>query len=373
MKLGIEKQDAQRITVYGCYETSAEGTEIPCTCASYICLPKAIELSLNNGHDMQSGDLLGCESDAQISTFEDYLTEVKRQLKALTESIKRVLCELEGYYPQICPSLVMSPTYKHSAESGIELYSGGAKYNNTSIIGAGISTLVDAVAAVKKIVFDEHKISFEDLKEVMKKDWQGEQSLQHYCRQNCPKFGNNDEEADALAAELTSYFADLINGHPNGRNGVFRCGMFSVDMRFWLSEKLSATPDGRNKGEAISKNAAATIGKDKNGVTAYLSSLLKLDHSKIPDGCVADVVLHESAVNGADGLTAFKTLLKVFMDNGGHSVHFNVLNADKLIKAQKDPEKYKNLQVRLCGWNVRFNDLSKRDQDEFIIKAKMGC
>lgn len=373
MKLGIEEKDAKRITVYGCYETSAEGTEVPCTCASYISLPKAVELAFNNGHDMKSGELIGVETNVNINTFEDFIKEVKVQLEHLTGSVMDIMRELEGHYPQVCPSLVMSPTYKHSAESGIELYSGGAKYNNTSIIGAGIATLTDAVMAVKKVVFEDKKVTFEQLREILLNDWQGQQRLQNYCRNCCPKYGNNDDETDKISTELFEFFAGLINGQPNGRNGLFRCGLFSVDMRFWLSEGIAATPDGRNRGEVFSKNAAATLGRDKEGVTAYLNSLLKFDSAQIPDGCVADVVLHESAVKGEEGIRAFVGLLKTFMDKGGHSAHFNVLNADKLIEAQKYPEKYKNLQVRLCGWNVRFNDLSKRDQDEFIIKAKMGC
>ena len=136
-----------------------------------------------------------------------------------------------------------------------------------------------------------------------------------------------------------------------------------------MGDKTSATPDGRFCGEPLSKNLAASIGQDKNGVTAYLQSVLKLCGEKCPDGYVADVVLHSSAVKDEEGMTAFDGLLDTFMKKGGFSVHFNVLSPEMLLNAQKEPEKYKNLQIRLCGWNVRFVDLDKAQQDEFIKQS----
>jgi formate C-acetyltransferase len=161
----------------------------------------------------------------------------------------------------------------------------------------------------------------------------------------------------------------LVNGVPNGRGGVFRWGQFSVNIRSIFGEKCAASPDGRYFGEALSKNAVAAVGQDKGGVTALLASVLKLRADRIPDGCVADVVLHSSAVKGEEGMAAFEALLTTFMASGGGSVHFNVLSPEVLLKAQAEPEKYRNLQIRLCGWNVRFVNLNKQEQDEFILQA----
>jgi formate C-acetyltransferase len=143
-----------------------------------------------------------------------------------------------------------------------------------------------------------------------------------------------------------------------------------VNIRDSFGKKTGATPDGRLSGEPLSKNAVASIGADRKGVTALLSSVLKLDAARIPDGIVADVVLHHSAVKGEAGMAAFEGLLTTFMAGGGGSVHFNVLSPEVLRKAQAEPEKYRNLQIRLCGWNVRFVNLSKREQDEFILQAE---
>ena len=230
--------------------------------------------------------------------------------------------------------------------------------------------MVDSIIAVKKLVFEDKTVTLKEFKDILSANFEENEKLRLIIKKKYPKFGNNYTETDGIAVDIYNTFADTINGRKNSRGGIFRCGMFSVDWRFWMGEKTDATPDGRLKGEPLSKNLCAGVGQDKNGVTAYLNSLIKLDSAKCPDGYVADVVLHSSAVNGDEGMQAFKSLLLSFMQRGGFSVHFNILNPETLINAQKEPEKYQNLQIRLCGWNVRFIDLDKAQQDEFIKQSE---
>ncbi len=367
---GISPEDSQRLTVYGCYEPAAEGTEVPCTCASYVNMVKALELALHNGMDPKSGKQLGPCTGTEFASYEELLAAVRTQLSHLIDQTAQVLICHDRFMHRICPSLFMSPTYESSISRGIELYDGGAKYNNTSIVGVGIATLVDSLMALKQVVFDRKLVSLEEFNRIVDANWEDQPRLQHICLSGCKKYGNNDPEADALAKELVDLAAGSVNGRKNGRGGVFRWGQFSVNLRIDLGVNTGATPDGRLSGEPLSKNATATIGQDKKGVTALLSSILKLDASRIPDGVVADVVLHHSAVKGEEGMAAFYALLTTFVSQGGSAIHFNVLSPEALKKAQKEPEKYSNLQVRLCGWNVRFIDLSRPEQDEFILQAE---
>lgn len=371
-KIGIEPTDARRLTVYGCYEPAAEGTEIAATCGGELNLAKAVELALYNGVDPTVQKQIGPATGEDFGTFPAFLNAVKKQLQFLTTQCMDIISAYEPHYRNVCPSPIMSATFQSSVEQGKDLFNGGAKYNNTSIVGAGIATLADSCMAVKKMVFDEKKVRFGKLKKVLLNNWQGQDDLRFFAQNRCPKYGNNHPEADAIAVSLFELFANLVNNRKNGRGGVFRCGLFSVDWRFRFGEKTGATPDGRKRGEAISKNACASLCQDKNGVTALMHSVLKLAATKIPDGCVTDIVLHHSAVRGEDGMQAFKGLLKAFMRAGGASVHFNVLNPVTLKEAQKHPENYQNLQVRLCGWNVCFVDLSRAEQDEFILQSENG-
>lgn len=225
--------------------------------------------------------------------------------------------------------------------------------------------------AVKRLCF-EQEVSFDELRTMLAADWKGYETVRAARLNDTEKYGNHIREADRIAEDLFCAFERTINGQPNGRGGVFRCGLFSVDWRFFMGEATGATPDGRRAKEPISKNTAAVIGQDRQGVTALLQSMLTIDGSATPDGNVADVVLHCSAVSGDDGFEAFVTLVKTYLQMGGFSVHLNVLNPEELRRAQKNPAEYQNLQIRLCGWNVRFVDLSREEQDEFILQSTNG-
>lgn len=357
-KIGISAEDAKKVIVYGCYETAAEGTEIPCTCGGMINLAKAVELVM--------------AEEKEYTSFEEFYRAVIQQLESYTTLCMDTITVYEKHYPDICPSMFMSPTFRQSRENGIDVYEGGAKYNNTSIVGAGLATLVDSLIVMKKMVFDEKRTAYKEFRQILCSDWQQDEHLRLLVKKKYPKFGNHTGEADEIARDVFDRFAACINGRNNGRGGVFRCGMFSVDWRYWMGETTGATPDGRYAGEPLSKNLAASIGQDKNGVTAYLRSVLELDGTKTPDGYVADVVLHFSAVKDEEGMAAFESLLTTYMKKGGFAVHFNILNPEMLVEAQKEPEKYQNLQIRICGWNVRFVDLDKAQQDEFI-KQSVNC
>lgn len=371
--IGIAPEDAKAVTVYGCYETAAEGTEVPCTCGGMFNLSKAVELALNNGSDMKTGTVFGPQTGKSFDHFSDFLEAVRLQMLHSVDRCMDITERYERFYEKYLPTPMMSATYESSVLRGIDLYAGAAKYNNTSVVGAGLATLVDSVAMVKKLVFEEKKITLEALRDCLKNNWEGYEDLRKYAIAHPFKYGNNIAEVDEIAVTLVESFQNRINNRPNGRGGVFRCGLFSVDWRFWMGVDTAATPDGRLAGEPISKNTAASIGRDKKGVTALMNSMLKLNSVQTPDGYVADIALHESAVSGTEGMIAFKGLLLAFMKQGGFSVHFNVLSPEVLKNAQKEPEKYRNIQIRLCGWNVRFVDLSKRDQDEFILQSENRC
>lgn len=354
-KIGVSQEDAKKVIIYGCYEAAAEGTEVPLTCAGNVNMVKALEFAIRQ--------------EKEYSCFEMFYDEVLRYLIHYTTVCMNILALYEQNYDKVCPSLLMSPTYKASRETGIDVYSGGAKYNNTSVVGAGMATLVDSLIAMKHVVFEEKLKTMQEMKDILVSNWEKDKNLQYLIMNKYAKFGNGQKEADDLAVDIYNHFCDSINGKPNGRRGVFRAGVFSVDWRFYMGQRIGATPDGRYAQAPISKNLAAVVGQDKNGVTAYLNSLLKFDGEKVSDGYVADVVLHHSAVKDEDGMHAFKGLLVTFMQRGGFSVHFNVLSPEVLVDAQKEPGKYQNLQIRLCGWNVRFVDLSKVEQDEFIKQS----
>ena len=254
--------------------------------------------------------------------------------------------------------------------SGKDSYEGGVKYNNTSINLLGLASAVDSMLAVKYAVYDKKIVSLKEFTEILKNNWKDNEKLRLIMSRRCEKYGNNTSEANELAVWISEYAADLINGRENGRGGVYRCGMFSIDWYASFGGVTGASADGRFAKEPLSKNICTVIGKDKNGVTDIINTVTNIDYTKFPNGAVFDAMLHPSAISGDDGLEAAIGLLKTFMKKGGMAFQLNVLNPHILKKAQKNPKMFETLQVRLCGWNVYFVNLSEREQNEFIKMAE---
>jgi formate C-acetyltransferase len=184
------------------------------------------------------------------------------------------------------------------------------------------------------------------------------------------KWGNNDPEANALGAEIIDAFASQLNGKPNSRGGVFLASGHCARQFIELGAKTGATPDGRKAGEEMSKNLSPTMGADTEGATALVMTLAASDVATLPGDYPLDVMLHPSVCDGNEGIEAMRTLVRVFHENGGSVIQFTVFNAEELRDAQRHPEKYENLQVRVCGWNARWNDLSRAEQDAYIRRAE---
>jgi len=164
--------------------------------------------------------------------------------------------------------------------------------------------------------------------------------------------------------------ANKINMRPSARGGIYEASMHSARMFIVMGEKTGATPDGRLAGEEMSKNASSTVGMDANGVTALIKSVTRIDSALFPRDFVLDLMLHPTTTQGEDGLAAMRTLVNTYIEKHGIAVHFNVFDAETLIDAQKRPEKYQSLQVRVCGWNVNFTELSRKEQDMYIRRAR---
>lgn len=238
--------------------------------------------------------------------------------------------------------------------------------NNTDISDTEYSNIVDELVAIEKAVFDEEIITLDELINILKNNWNGADVLRKTMQDKYPKYGNNNTEADSIAEDLKMFMAECINNKPNGRGGVYRMGIFSIDWIIHYGHMLGATADGRFAGEPVSKNLSASVGMDKKGVTGIINSATRFDYTLAPNGAVLDLHLHPSVVSGDDGIGIMISLLKIYLSKGGFATHINVLNPETLKKAQKNPEKYKNLQVRLCGWNVYFTDLDIEMRNNLI-------
>ena len=369
MKIGADKEDAVDYHVVGCYECGAR-KEITCSCGTRINIPKALECALNNGRDMLTGELIGLENSGKWESFEELYNEFIRQTVYFCRSAMKLTDLWEAHYSEIHSAPIFSATYESALLKGGDIYGDrAAKYNNSSLNAIGLATAADSLAAIRKAVFEDKLISADELPEILRTNWKGREPLRLLIKNKYPKYGQDDARTDALTRDIVKHLADTVNGRPNGKGGVFRLGLFSIDWRWEMGRYTAASFDGRLAGETLSQNASATFGNAKNGATAHLKSVAAIDASDTPNGTIADIDLHFSAVSGDNGLKALFSSLKTFFELGGFGVQYNVLNTDVLKEARLHPEKYPDLQVRLCGWNVLFSSLSEKEKQDFIERS----
>lgn len=368
MMRGKTEEDARNYLLIGCYEPAVEGEEIACNMSIKLNMAKSIELVLYNGIDPLSGENLGIKTGETETLYSfdafyaAYCSQLKYQVTQAMESIK----SFEVYWNQINPSPLLSGTFAPCLASGKDISQGGAKYNNTGCMGGCLSNVADSLLVIKKLVYEEKRVTLDELKEILESDWQKDPALQQYVKHRIPKWGNNNDEVDSIARSVADFYTTLVNGTPNNRGGSFTASMFTLDFNLIQGERTGALPDGRNARTYLAKGIGAMTAMDKQGVTAHIASVTKLDFRRVPNGSVLDIFLHPSAVKGEQGLQALISLIKTYFAKGGYGIQFNVLDHNALIDAQKHPEKYATLQVRVCGWNVYFVTMSPREQEQFI-------
>lgn len=370
VKLGEDRKDAVNYHIVGCYECGGNG-EITSSCNARVNIPKALELALNDGKDILTGQKTGLCTGTGFKSYEELYSAFLRQLEYLCTCAMKVTDMWESHYSEIHSAPIFSATYKSALENGRDIYAeNGAKYNNSSVNALGLATAVDSLVAIKKLVFVDKEISLDEFTQILKNNWAGKEQLRLRIRNKFPKFGQNDSETDAVAKDIVYYLSKCISRKPNGRGGIYRLGLFSIDWRWEFGKKTAASADGRLSGETISQNTSATFGADRGGVTAHLMSVAGIDTSNTPNGAIVDIDLHSTAVKDDAGLKAQVAALRTYFKRGGFAVHYNVLDTGVLKDAKLNPESYPNLQIRLCGWNARFVSLSEKEQDEFIERSE---
>lgn len=370
MSKGATYEEAVDSVISGCYEykVKAKGVGISIV---YINALKPVSLVFDNGFDMVSNEQIGLETGnvEDFTSFEEFYKAYLKQLEHCTLAHVDALYQLETRVQEINPSLMFSGTLPKCIESMTDALDGGIN-NHTETLLCGLGTAVDALMAVYELVFEKKVITLAELKKALANNWEGYENLRAMALNAEHKYGNNDTMSDHYALAITRTVADLLHGRKNSHGGRYGMELHSARAFIMHGEKTAATPDGRKSGEEMSKNASPTPGADRKGITALINSVTTIDSTLSDVGFCLDAMLHPSAVQGEDGLEALYAVLRTYMNKGGASIHFNIFNADLLKDAQKNPEKYKNLQVRVCGWNVLWNNMNKKEQDAYILRAQ---
>ena len=357
--MGFTAEEARTCDIWGCYEfqpRAAANTTLPCV----INMPHIVADLLD---DAKAGKL-------SAPTFEDFEAAFHDLVRKRVAVSLDVVRDYEAHMDDYIPALVHSLSIVSCVTKGKNAIGNGMKHNLSVILQTGAGTAVDALSAVKEIVYERRDMSLAELGRVMAENWKGHEELRLRMCASRRKWGNNDLLTNRLTHDLYHVFGEAVNGKPNSRDGRFFAAGHSIDFFTILGRKTDATPDGRRRGDEFSKNISPAPGADREGPTALISGISSIDCRDIPADIILDTTIHPSLVHGEKGLAAMKALVERYFAVGGTAIHFNVFSAEELRDAQLHPEKYENLQVRVCGWNVRWNDLSRKQQDAYIRRAE---
>ena len=357
--VGLTDEECRDLLVWGCFEYLPRGKG-NCTSASRVLLPQPVVEILAKA----------ANGDFAAATFGDFKREYFRILHANTDRTMEILRKAEAHLAEINPALMLSLAIPSALEKGVDAFSLGYKYNFTTVSELGFATAVDSLLAVKEFVFDRRELNLAELGRILSDDWEGHGELRLRMKRSKLKWGCGNPEADALAREVIEGYTSHVVGKPNGRGGVFVC--YGLNARGFIEggNLTGATPDGRKAGEPLSKNMAPSVGAETDGITGAIRSYAAIAPENFPCGSIFDVMIHPSAVSGETGLRAFRVLVERFFAVGGVAMNVNIVSPETLRDAQRHPEKYENLQVRVAGWNVRWNDIPLREQDDYIARIE---
>ena len=371
MGLGYSEEEARCCDIRGCYEFSprAHGNT---TGPGYINFLKPVELIFNDGADPVTSCRCDCGAPRleEIRSFDEFYRAYLTYLDNIIETVIACADDFEPHLHRINPASLFSITIENSLKTARDAFSNGSVYNNTSILSGGFGSAVDALTAVRKFVFERHELTLLEFRDILRRNWEGAEKLRLRILHSPDRYGNGIDAVDRYAFALAHFFGSKINLRPNARGGFYEASGHSARMFVIFGERTGATPDGRRAGDEMSKNLSPAMGADRNGVTALIQSVCAIDSADLPGDFPLDVMMHPATVQGREGLDAMRSLVRTYMDRHGMAIHFNIFDAQVLEDAQKHPENYEGLQVRVCGWNVRFNDLCEKEQNAYIERAR---
>ena len=365
---GKSMADARLAGASGCVEAGVFGKEAYLL-TGYFNLPKILELTLNNGVDPRTGKQLGLATGDPLSfkTFDELLDAFRRQVEYFVDIKITGSNIIEQINARYMPVPLLSLVTEDCIEKARDYNQGGARYNTAYIQGVGVGTLTDCLAALRQTVYEERTIPMADLLQALASDFTVNDLIRPKLLK-APKYGNDDDGADDLLTEVFEIYHNAVTGRPNTRGGVFRINLLPTTCHVYFGEVIGALPDGRRAGVPLSEGISPVQGADCCGPTAVLKSAGKIDHLRTGGTLLNQKFLPEF-LGTEGGRKAVVHLVRGYFKMDGHHIQFNVVSEATLRDAQKHPEKYRDLIVRVAGYSDYFNNLTDALQEEVIQRT----
>ena len=370
LRAGKDVRDARNGGCSGCVETGAFSTEAYIL-TGYFNLPKILELTLNDGFDKRTGKQIGLKT----GTATDYRTyeELFAAYKAQVQHFMRIKLTgnniIERIFMKYMPVPFLSVLIEDCIRNGKDYMCGGARYNSSYVQGVGLGSITDMLTALRYHVYDKKTIAMETMEKALANDFKGFEELQYQLVYHTPKYGNDDDYADEQEVQVFDMYYDVLSGHKSPRGADYRVNMLPTTCHVYFGKVTGATPDGRNAWKVLSEGISPVQGADTNGPTAVIRSAAKIDHIKT-GGTLLNQKFTPSLLSTEEGCNNLVHLIRAYFRMDGHHIQFNVVDADTLREAQKHPEDYRDLIVRVAGYSDYFNDLGEDLQNEIICRTE---
>ena len=417
---GLTLEDAREYNIIGCVEPQKAGKTDGWHDAAFFNMCRPLELVFSNG--MDKGELVGIQTGdvTRMTTFEEFFDAYRKQMEYCISLMVNADNAIDVAHAERVPLPYESCMVDDCISRGLCVQEGGAVYNFTGPQGFGIANMADSLYAIRKLVYEDKKVSMEeykqalawnydkgldqqsvsDMTEMILKGMQGagmavntdtakavlqtvmrlkpsEEQVRrfteiHHMIDEVPKFGNAIDDVDYFARDVAYTYSRPLEKYQNPRGGRFQAGLYPVSANVPLGGQTGATPDGRYAHTPVADGVSPSAGKDVNGPTAAATSVSRLDHFIVSNGTLFNQKFHPSALAGREGLEKFVALIRTFFDQKGMHMQFNVVDRETLLDAQKHPEKYAHLVVRVAGYSALFTTLSRSLQDDIIRRTEQG-
>lgn len=369
MRQGKTPEDAREGGCSGCIEVGAFGKEAY-VLTGYLNVPKVLEVTLHNGLDPISGKKVGLETGnpADFRSYDELYAAFRKQIEYFVNMKVRVSNYIDRMFAKYAPATFLSLFIDDCIAKGKDYYNCGPRYNTTYIQCTGLGTVTDSLAVLKKHIFEDRKFTMKELLHATDTNFEGQEAMRLFILNRTPFFGNDDDYADSIAVKVFDDLYDAIEGKPNTKGECFHLNMLSTTCHVYFGKIMGATPNGRLAGRAISDGTSPSHGADTHGPSAVVKSLGKLDQVK-SGGTLLNQRFLPSLLKRDEDLAKLSSLIRSYFALGGHHIQFNIVDTQTLHAAQKHPEEYRDLLVRVAGYSDYFNDMNADLQYDVIART----
>lgn len=369
---GISHEDAVNYAIVGCVELTTHGNCLGWSDAAMFNMVKALELTLTGGIDLLNGQQSGPNYGdlTTYETYEDLERAFARMIDHYMDRMVDMVAVMDEMHAKILPTPFLSAVIEDCMALGKDVTLGGAHYNQAGIQAIQMANVADSLEAIRRLVYEEKSVSASELLDALKHDFEGYEVLRARLIHKAPKYGNDIPEVDAIGAKWARYFGDGLKKYRNRRGGIYQMGLYTVSAHVPMGQNVGASADGRHARDPLADGGvSAMYGRDEKGPTALLQSVAKLPFELVSNGSLLNMKFLPAFFKTQTGIEKFAAFLRAFCQLGISHIQFNVLNEADLRAAQREPEKYRGLTVRVAGYTAYFTELAPDLQEEIIART----